>query len=217
MENQNQYEEISLVELIVMWLKNWKPAVLLGGVVIILGLAAVSSLAPKYDSKVKLQIGNLSYDELIQSPETLVDQLKAEYRVGDKTQGARPLPRLEAATYSKRSKSPVIELTARAETAEGAAAYLKEVINPLLKGHESKYQSTKNKHSTLKNDLLLYLGELKDSKSKGGSKDVNVADVLDSINDAAQAEEEVKKTKTLSAPSVPKIHQHLKRPCYLQW
>jgi uncharacterized protein involved in exopolysaccharide biosynthesis len=202
-ENQNQYEEISLVELIVMWLRNWKPAVLLGSIVIMLGLAAVSSLDTKYDSKVKLEIGALSSDELIQLPESLVAQLEAKYRVGDTTQGVRPLPRLESVSHNKRSESPVIEFTARAETPEKAASYLNDVLSSLLQEHEKQYQSAKNEHQRLKDDLQLYLSELKVGKSKGGSKEINVADVLDSISKAARAVEIMKKTQMLSEPSVP--------------
>jgi uncharacterized protein involved in exopolysaccharide biosynthesis len=202
-ENQNQYEEISLVELIVMWLSNWKPAVFWGVVVMVAGMGAVSSLAPQYDSKVKLKIGGINSEELLQLPEALVAQQVAKYKVGDVTQGERSLPRVESVSYDKRSGAPLVEFVARAETAEAAAAYLLTITDKVLLEHQAKYQAVKNENEKLKSNLEQYLSDLKLSQAKGGAEDVNMATVLGSINKASSSLALMSETHLLSAPSLP--------------
>lgn len=158
MENQNQYEEISLVELIVMWLKNWRPAVVCGTLVIALGVLAVSMLTPKYDSTVSFQVGKLGEDLLI-SPAVLVAQLKAEHRVGDDTQGVRPLPRLEKISSNKREESPVVKFTARANTAEEAAEFLDGLTQTIIVSHQAIYQKSREDKQALYEQIAEQKGD----------------------------------------------------------
>ena len=155
MENQNQYEEISLIEVIVMWLKNWRPAVCCGMLVIALGVLVVSLLTPKYDSTVDFQVGKIGEDFLI-SPAVFVAQLKAEYRVGDDTQGVRPLPRLEKVSGNKRDESPVVKLTARAKTAEEGAEFLSELTQGVIESHLVIYQKNRAEKQALYEQLNYY-------------------------------------------------------------
>ena len=185
LENQSQYEEISLVELIVMWLKHWKPAVISGLVVMALAAFLVSVLTPKYESKVSLQIGSLGED-LLQSPSVLVARLKALHRVGDDTQGMRPLPRLQAISNNKREDSPVIELTARAYTAESAAEFLSQLTREIVDDHNMDYQKSRKEKQALYEQLLL---------QKGDS-----GEVLAKIQTELAV---MHPSKLLSAPSVP--------------
>ena len=158
MESQNQYEEISLVELIVMWLKNWKLAVACGLAVMVSAVFLVSLLTPKYDSIVNFQIGKTG-DDLLISPAVLVARLKAEYRVGDDTQGERPLPRLEKINSNKRDQSPVVELTARAKTAEEAAEFLSELTQGLIEEHLAIYQKNRAQKQALFDQLTTQEGD----------------------------------------------------------
>lgn len=185
LENQNQYEEISLVELIVMWLKNWKPAVCTGLVTILLAVSLVALLTPKYDSKVSLQVSRLG-KELLVEPAVLVAQLKAAHRVGDDTQGLRPLPRLESVSSNKRDDSPVIEFLARAKSAESAAEFLQALTQKIIESHSVIYQKSRAEKQALYDQL---------TAQKGGNGEV-LAQIQ---NDLAV----MTPSSLLSPPSIP--------------
>jgi len=157
-ENQNQYQETSLVEMIVVWLKAGKFAVCMGLLVTLLVAAVVASLTPMYDSKVSLQIGNLG-EGLLVDPAVLVAQLKARHRVGDDTQGERIFPRLEKVSSDKRGDSPVVTLIARAYTAEGAAEFLKGITQKIVDSHTPKYQKNRQEKQVLYEKISLQKGD----------------------------------------------------------
>lgn len=210
MDHQNTYDEISLVELVVMWIKGWKPAALCALLAFLLGAFVINMLPNKYESQVQLIIGGLDEDKLFVQPQALVAQLKAKYRVGDNTQGARPLPRLESVAVGKNAKSAILTFKAKAYTAEEAASYLAAVLAQIEDNHNVSYDQAASDKRLAITQTQAYLEDIKNGKVT--AQDANVSDVIKNINELQQELAAIKPTTVLAKPSLPVKPTSPKKP-----
>lgn len=199
MEQQTSYDEISLVELVVLWLKHWKLGGLAALFVFVVGLLVILSIPSKYESKVELKVGGKDRQDLFEQPQALMAGLKAKYRVGDKFQSKRELPRLESVSIDERSDNGIVTFVAKAYTAQEASDYLKLVVAPILEKHGNLYEKFLEQKANNIQKLTSYI-ELNE-----GNKEINVGASIRYIGALKEAMASAYKTYLLSPPSTPMV------------
>lgn len=129
-------DEISLVDLwIVLAERKW----------LVLGIALVTLLAaagfgamktPMYESRAVIEVGRLGGAQVVQveSPGLLVERLREEYRVGDRSEGAVAPPFVKDVSLEKGTNTVAISVYDL--TPEGAKQYASTVTGRVLAQHE---------------------------------------------------------------------------------
>lgn len=105
--------------------------------VVIVNLVSVS-MAPFYESRAVIQVGQIRGDDAkqqpIEAPALLVERLKERYDVGDRGATGTGLPALADVRLDKNSKSLVL-MTARGRTPAEARGFLATVVDGVLADH----------------------------------------------------------------------------------
>lgn len=126
-------------------------------------LAAVYLFAsePVYESRAVIQVGlvggmqDISDDLAIEAGPLLVKRLEERYQVDDPN-GRLPLPRIERVRRDK-NNGDVLEIVARAHSAQAAQGFLQGVVDTLLAEHDVLFTAARQ----LVDERLIHLREVK--------------------------------------------------------
>ncbi|WP_170270136.1 Wzz/FepE/Etk N-terminal domain-containing protein [Heliorestis acidaminivorans] len=135
-------DEISLIEL---WDTLVKRKLIIIGsfiTVLLLSILYTFSITPVYESRAVLQVGQTVRGQTIEDPAILVQRLKEEYRVGDSSEGSRPMPRLRNIEQDRNIKNLIV-FTAEGYSSEEAQAVLNNVIDKIKEEHTLKFDEEK--------------------------------------------------------------------------
>lgn len=142
----NFADEISLVDLWLIFLKRKLLALAVFMAVMLLGASYLLVAKPVYLSRSVVAIGfmpDLSGGDYVQSkvieePQLLAKRLIEEYKVNDKD-GQSELPAMYSVAQDKKSGDRVIELSAKAHTAEEARNFLSPIALGIVSRHKEFY------------------------------------------------------------------------------
>ncbi len=140
-------DEISLVEIFSILRRRYLLIVFIVVLAVIAAAVYVANAQSIYESRAVFRVGsiggtqNVSGDAPIEPPAILVKRLKEDYGVGDARE-RHDLPRLESVSVDKNS-TELIELLARAHSADEAQDFLEKVSDKLLLEHRQLYDRAK--------------------------------------------------------------------------
>jgi uncharacterized protein involved in exopolysaccharide biosynthesis len=153
-------DEIDLGEV---WTKLWRRRRLILAVTITTAAVAgiIAFVIPSvFDSRAVIQIGQIGHiirpdrpeDSVqaqfryIERPQVLVERLKQAYRVGERNPPT-PLPRVESVEpVDRNNASGLVEITARAYSAEEGQAFLRQVTGEVLEHHRTLFRHVTELH-----------------------------------------------------------------------
>ena len=159
MDTNVDYDEISLIDLIVMWFRHWVPATVLGVFTIFIGCIVVSTLKNTYDSEARIHVGQLGNGIALIDPHEMVAHLKFRFDVDNKNSVTRSFPRIENVAYNKNKGEFVIKVVARGYEPNGVAAFLRDSLDSILLEQRNSFDAYYKQTKTL-------YGELRESNSE---------------------------------------------------
>lgn len=146
-DNFYQDSEISLFEIWSLLMKRKKLIISIFGVSLLLALCYLFLVKPVYESYSMIRIGQVGQVEVIENPYYLVKRITEKYKINDDSEGVIKLPKLvrvDIVKDSNRADTSLINLYARAHSAESARDYLTKVIDELLVEHNEVYNNMKS-------------------------------------------------------------------------
>ncbi|EDY86071.1 hypothetical protein GP5015_1981 [gamma proteobacterium HTCC5015] len=206
---QEQYQELSLVDLTVTWLHYWKSAVTAAVLVFALVLVGMSFLQERYESKVYVELASMQVKDerfMFATAEQVANRLKAKH--GINANKARPLPRLEKVNFNAKGEGAVIELVALGETAEEAQKYAQLLASALHDTHQPLVEGAIRSREQEIAALEQYIERVESSSSQSSQIDLSGAykNVSEAKREIAsiEATRAIKEASLPDAPSAPK-------------
>lgn len=204
MTNEQNEQELSLVDLVVIWLQGWRPAVISAAALMVLVAGLVQLLSERYESQMYVQLASLQIDsetKLMVPSQQVVSGLKVRHSLTDASK-KRPLPRLESVSRNdEKEDSGVIKLVALGETPEEARGVLESVLKELRARHDplvtEREESRKELISTLENYTLRV------SSNDQLSSQVDLAEAFKQLSEAKRELQSIRNTHALRPPSLP--------------
>lgn len=148
-------EEIDLYELLAVLARRKKLIIAVFLAAVVAAGAVLLVTKPVYESRAVLAVGSVAQagqkdvkTQALEDPQVLVQRLKEQYQVDDKTVGARPLPRLESVTQDKKTANNIIILTADAYTAADAQRFLQDAVAQVMAQHKELYDTVAAEQQT---------------------------------------------------------------------
>lgn len=203
MTNEMHEQELSLVDLVVIWLQGWRPAVISAALVVVLVAGLVQILPERYESQVYVQLASLQIDDetkLMVPSQQVVSELKVRYGLND-TGKERPLPRLESISYDDKDDTGVIKMTSLGGSPEKAQEVLESVLKELRQRHDPLVSEREKSREDLIETLEAYAARVAGSKQL--SSQVDLADTYKQLSQAKRELQSIRNTHALRPPSLP--------------
>ena len=199
MTSDTHDQELSLVDLVVIWLKGWRLALAGAALVMTLVVVLVLMLPERYESQVYVQLASLQIEGetmLMVPSQQVVSGLKVRYNLTD-TGVERPLPRLESVSLENdKDDNGVIVLEGLGGTPEAAQGVLASVLKELRARHDPLVTERKQSREELIDTLEAYT-------SRVSRSDVDLAAAYKQLAEAKRELQSVRNTHALRAPSLP--------------
>lgn len=202
MSSDNQYQELSLVDLSVVWIRYWKLAVIAGALLFSLVLLGMSFLSERYESQVYVQLASMQLKDkrvMFVTAERVANQLKAQY--GLDSGKSRPLPRLEKVNFDAKGEGAVIKLLTLGETAGSAQQYAQKLADKLQSEHQPLVDAAVQSRQQEVTDLQRYIKRIESDSSQ--SSQVNLSLAYSAISQAQREIASVRTTGAIKQASLP--------------
>lgn len=204
MTSNTHDQELSLVDLVVIWLKGWRLALVGAVTVMALVVVLVQILPERYESQVYVQLASLQIEsetKLMVPSQQVVSGLKVRHSLTD-TSRERPLPRLESVSLENdKDDNGVIVLVGLGGTPEAAQGVLAAVLKELRARHDPLVTERKQSREELIETLEAYTARVSDSAQL--SSQVDLAEAYKQLAEAKRELQSVRNTHALRPPSLP--------------
>ncbi len=131
-----QEDEISLIDLWRVIAKRKRLILITVAVILSLVGAWLLIAKPIYESRAVLGVGQVGP---IESPQLIVQRLREEHRVKDRSEGAQTLPAVTEVKTMEKVLANGVEIIAQAHEAQAAQHFLAEVVAKVMKRHQKLF------------------------------------------------------------------------------
>lgn len=131
-----QEDEISLIDLWRVIAKRKRLILITVAVILSLVGAWLLFAKPVYESRAVLGVGQVGP---IESPQLIVQRLREEHRVKDRSEGAQTLPAVTEVKTMEKVLANGVEIIAQAHEAQAAQHFLAEVVAKVMKRHQKLF------------------------------------------------------------------------------
>jgi LPS O-antigen subunit length determinant protein (WzzB/FepE family) len=137
MQSYYQQDEISLIDL---WRMLTARKLLILGVLfasLVAGGLLIYSTETMYESRTVLHVGKVEGVGQLESPGEMVQRLREEYRVDDRSEG--PIEPPYVSDVSTQGPANIVVIKAQGATAEQASDFLQGVATKVIRGHQQVF------------------------------------------------------------------------------
>ena len=131
-----QEDEISLIDLWRVIAKRKRLIVITVAVILSLVGTWLLIAKPVYENRAVLSVGQVGP---IESPQLIVQRLREEHRVKDRSEGAQKLPAITEVKTMEKLLANGVEIIAQAHEAQAAQQFLIEVVAKIMKRHQKLF------------------------------------------------------------------------------